>query len=64
MIASSSIVKLCDAYYDNVWTVIHAFVGWTRSKGALVLLDQEKAYDQVNWLYLHRCMGAFGFGLR
>jgi exonuclease III len=30
--------------------------------GALIFLDQEKAYDRVDWCYLEKCLLAFGFG--
>ncbi|OMH79288.1 hypothetical protein AX774_g7305, partial [Zancudomyces culisetae] len=28
-------------------------------KGHLILLDQEKAYDRVNWEYMYRCLRTF-----
>src|SRR4051812_37421977 len=32
------------------------------SPGALVFLDQKKAYDRVNWDYLQACLRKFRFG--
>src|SRR4051812_5239995 len=32
------------------------------SPGSLIFLDQEKAYDKVNWEYLLACLSRFGFG--
>ena len=32
------------------------------SKGAIIFLDQEKAFDRVEWGYLKLCMQKFGFG--
>src|SRR3954471_9639841 len=31
------------------------------SPGSLIFLDQEKAYDKVNWEYLLACLSRFGF---
>ena len=36
----------------------------TGARGALVFLDQEKAYDRVDWGYLQKCMVHFGIGPR
>ena len=30
--------------------------------GAIIFLDQQKAYDRVEWGYLDQCLGKFGFG--
>jgi hypothetical protein len=32
--------------------------------GALYFLDQEKAYDRVDWAYMEKCLRKYGFGPR
>jgi len=32
------------------------------SPGAIIFLDQQKAYDRVEWGYLEMCLNKFGFG--
>jgi hypothetical protein len=50
--------------FDNLWTVIHNLEACKSDKvrGSLILLDQEKAYDRIDWSCLQRCMVTFGFG--
>lgn len=31
-------------------------------EGAVIALDQEKAYDRVEWQWLQKCLSKFGFG--
>ena len=32
------------------------------NKGAIIFVDQQKAYYRVEWLYLKMCTKKFGFG--
>lgn len=53
--------------HDNIMLLdlmISFFEGGRRGEASLLSLDQQKAYDRVDWGYLHRCMERFGFGPR
>jgi exodeoxyribonuclease III len=41
--------------------IIH-FADEQNTKGAIVFLDQQKAYDRVEWGYMELCLEKFGFG--
>jgi exonuclease III len=38
------------------------YLNETNTQGLLVALDFEKAFDSVNWNYMHKTLEAFGFG--
>ena len=49
--------------YDQT-KVVELLIKWcenTKSKGLVVCLDQEKAYDRIDLTYLWRTLEAFGF---
>ncbi|OMJ27095.1 Transposon TX1 uncharacterized [Smittium culicis] len=51
--------------FDNIHTTNFLFENSisdpNRTNGYLIMIDQEKAYDRVGWVYLYTCLEKFGF---
>ncbi|OMJ07466.1 Transposon TX1 protein [Smittium culicis] len=51
--------------FDSIYTTNVLFENSisdpNRTNGYLIMIDQEKAYDRVDWVYMYKCLEKFGF---
>ena len=48
--------------HDNLmilWDVVD-YINWDNLEGALISIDQEKAFDSINWNYMFKIMTKMG----